>query len=238
VALSGFLVRQGAEHLCWRKPDRNTRVLYSSLSRNSTAAAPPVVTARAGHHGARKEHRHGRPFRALKPPLDLSPLTTPRGGGSGQCGSWTSRECNRWRSPPVAATPSADAGEGARQEFVANSLPIHVRSVAAGGLERVASAPLEHHAGREVSQAFFRAEMWGSSRRPQTERGWALGQAGQALSPCVSKEGDVEINAVIGRLMQKTMATVPHAVPIDLAAPKTAASTIAQCTRYRRAQQR
>lgn len=69
-------------------------------------------------------------------------------------------------------------------------------------------------------------------------KGWALGQAGQALSPCASKEGDVEINAVIGRLMQRTMATVPHAVPIDLAAPKTAASTIAQCTRYRRAQQR
>jgi hypothetical protein len=42
------------------------------------------------------------------------------------------------------------------------------------------------------------------------------------------RESDNDLNAVVDRLMQRTVENVPHAAPVDLAAPQTAASTIAK----------
>jgi hypothetical protein len=44
----------------------------------------------------------------------------------------------------------------------------------------------------------------------------------------VYRESHHDLNAVVDRLMQRTVKNVPHAAPVDLAAPKPAASTIAQ----------
>jgi hypothetical protein len=54
----------------------------------------------------------------------------------------------------------------------------------------------------------------------------------------VYRESHHDLKAVVDRLLQRTVENVPNAAPVDLAAPKTAASTSAQCTRDRRAPQR
>jgi hypothetical protein len=44
----------------------------------------------------------------------------------------------------------------------------------------------------------------------------------------VYRESDNDLNAIVDRLTQRTVENVPHVAPVDLAAPQTAASTIAK----------
>src|SRR5688572_17882574 len=105
----------------------------------------------------------------------------------------------------------------------------HDRGTAMGSTGKKSKGRLTEAAGRPIYDIATAAGRHSSqpSQPPRLDPP-RLNRLSSDEQPELYRESNNDLNAVVDRLIQRTVENVPNAAPVDLAALKTAASTISQ----------